>query len=149
MLDRAFAPSTYESRLVQNVRRGDAGTYHDWVVAGAEGAVVGYILFTLALHGSKVIGFHLAPLAVHPEFQNQGLGTLLVETSLASSALGKSAVFVLGDPGYYERFGFTEVTSVLCPYDEGNTHFRARRWVEVREPFTIGYVDAFREAEAE
>ncbi|WP_299621598.1 GNAT family N-acetyltransferase [Pelagibius sp.] len=49
----------------------------------------------------------LAPLAVVPEAQRQGVGGALVEGGLARLAQsGSGLVFVLGDPGYYGRFGF-------------------------------------------
>jgi putative acetyltransferase len=51
--------------------------------------------------------FGLAPVAVLPEQQRQGIGTLLIRQSLATCAqLGCQAVVVLGDPNYYSRFGF-------------------------------------------
>ncbi|WP_342775025.1 N-acetyltransferase [Nonomuraea diastatica] len=50
----------------------------------------------------------LAPTAVLPEVQRQGLGTLVIEDALREArARGESAVVVLGHPEYYPRFGFT------------------------------------------
>lgn len=49
----------------------------------------------------------LAPLAVVPDAQRRGVGTALVEGGLERLAeSGTGLVFVLGDPGYYGRFGF-------------------------------------------
>jgi putative acetyltransferase len=49
----------------------------------------------------------LAPLAVLPDYQGQGIGSLLVQHSLKECArLGFKAVVVLGSPKYYPRFGF-------------------------------------------
>ena len=49
----------------------------------------------------------LAPLAVRPGLQRQGIGAALVREGLERCAdLGWRAVFVLGDPAYYSRFGF-------------------------------------------
>ena len=57
--------------------------------------------------GSKVI-LTLAPLAVHPNHQNQGVGSHLVHYGLdACRTLGYNAVVVLGHPDYYPRFGFS------------------------------------------
>jgi putative acetyltransferase len=59
----------------------------------------------------------LAPLAVAPERQRQGLGTRLVREGLAQlHGLGVQQVFVLGDPGYYRRFGYAPERWVLPPY---------------------------------
>jgi putative acetyltransferase len=49
----------------------------------------------------------LAPLAVHPDHQNQGIGSRLVRAGLdACRDLKRDVVFVLGHPEYYPRFGF-------------------------------------------
>jgi putative acetyltransferase len=49
----------------------------------------------------------LAPVSVHPDFQSRGLGTAVVKHVLGTS---DRAVVVLGDPGYYRRFGFVAAT---------------------------------------
>lgn len=50
----------------------------------------------------------LAPLAVAPEMQSQGAGSALVRAGLWECAtIGWQAVFLLGDPAYYSRFGFS------------------------------------------
>ena len=83
---------------------------------GAEGAgndggtVVGYLLFTPATvvsRGRRVAGMGLAPLAVIPNRQRQGIGSALVRRGL--DILRESTcpfVVVLGHPAYYPRFGF-------------------------------------------
>jgi len=71
---------------------------------------VGHVLFTRAtLRGAtrECSAVILAPLAVIPDFQRQGVGRALIEQGserLAGS--GVELVFVLGDPGYYSRCGF-------------------------------------------
>jgi putative acetyltransferase len=71
--------------------------------------IVGHILFT----NSTIIGHEtlasaiLAPLAVDPGFQNQGIGGRLIDEGLTRlAARGVKLVFVLGHPGYYPRYGF-------------------------------------------
>ena len=50
----------------------------------------------------------LAPLCVHPEFQNRGIGSALMERGLAEcERAGARVVVLLGHPGYYPRFGFS------------------------------------------
>ena len=141
LLDAAFSPSMFESALVKRVRA-SGEDYYDWVIE-VEGEVVGYVLYTLATRDETPVGWHLAPVAVHPDHHKQGLGSLLIKQTLEESPLVDEPVFVLGDPGYYERFGFEEVSSALCPYDPGNQHFRALRWSDNGEAFTVGYSNAF------
>lgn len=141
LLDAAFEPSDYESRLIREVaaRR---ERHHAWGIE-KEGALVAFILYTMATRGAEEIGFHLAPVAVHPDYQGGGLGSELIRCSLEMGPLASSAVFVLGDPVFYERLGFSRVTMALCPYDEENRHFRALRWDDSGEPFVIGYAASF------
>jgi len=80
--------------------------------------VIGHILFTLCgLSHSNNQAALLAPLAVVPERQMQGIGTALIREGLQQ--LGSKAVdqvFVLGDPAYYGRCGFQPETGVAPPY---------------------------------
>lgn len=88
-----------------------------WVVK-AGGRLAGHVGFTLCgLDGAACEAALLAPLAVAPDFQKQGLGRRLVEMGLAAMKdKGAGLVLVLGDPGYYGRFGFQEETQVMAPY---------------------------------
>ncbi|MCW4019510.1 MAG: N-acetyltransferase [Candidatus Bathyarchaeota archaeon] len=70
----------------------------------------GHILFTTAHlpNAPAVVVSILAPLAVLPQFQKQGVGGSLIKTGLAlQSKNGVDVVFVLGHPTYYPRHGFT------------------------------------------
>jgi putative acetyltransferase len=61
----------------------------------------------------------LAPLSVIPEHQKQGVGTALMNAAVAQAREGGwSAIFVLGDPVYYGRFGFRTdlATGFSSPY---------------------------------
>ncbi len=77
-------------------------------VAVDQDIVVGHIVFTpVTLDGSRVTGMGLAPMAVLPSYQNQGIGFLLVRQGLQHlQQSGCPFVIVLGHPEYYPRFGF-------------------------------------------
>lgn len=65
-------------------------------------------------------GYILAPLAVQPDYQRQGVGSLLINEGLrALNKAGVQFVFVYGDPDYYGRFGFrVEIAEVFrAPYE--------------------------------
>ena len=83
------------------------------LVAEDDGAVVGHILFSpVTLGGHPALRLAgLAPMAVVPSRQRQGIGSLLVQDGLAQCRrLGFDAVVVLGHAGFYPRFGFTPST---------------------------------------
>ncbi|MFA9462443.1 GNAT family N-acetyltransferase [Thiohalorhabdus methylotrophus] len=81
------------------------------LVATANGRAVGYLLFTstrIKDAQQAAPSAILAPLAVHPDYQGQGLGGRLIEEGLGQlRASGVDLVFVLGHPGYYSKFGFS------------------------------------------
>src|SRR5215813_3186678 len=80
------------------------------LVATVEDRIVGHIFFSPVSIGSEmgtVTAMGLAPMSVLPEFQNQGIGSRLVNEGLKRCRdLGHSIVVVLGHPNYYPRFGF-------------------------------------------
>jgi putative acetyltransferase len=80
-------------------------------VAEVDRQVVGHVLFSRVLieaSSGSLAAVALAPLAVAPAFQRQGIGDRLVRFGLESlTTRGERAVLVLGEPGYYLRFGFS------------------------------------------
>jgi putative acetyltransferase len=98
-----------EADLVDALRRAAAPQIS--LVAVIEGRVVGHIFFspvTVEADGESFTAMGLAPMAVLPEFQKQGIGSKLVREGLAEcSRIGQEVVFVLGHADYYPRLGFT------------------------------------------
>jgi putative acetyltransferase len=75
------------------------------LVAEEGGAILGHVLFSRMVAPFRALG--LGPVAVLPERQCQGLGSALIRAGLQrAQGAGWDGVFVLGDPGYYRRFGF-------------------------------------------
>ena len=79
------------------------------IVAEDEG-IVGHVLFSrmeVRADGRELGALGLAPVAVLPNRQSQGIGGALIEAGLRrASELGADIVFLVGEPGYYRRFGF-------------------------------------------
>ena len=75
-----------------------------------DGVVVGHILFApVVVEGAAgdVIGMGLAPMAVRPDRQREGIGSQLVKRGLEMlRERGCPFVVVVGHPDYYPRFGF-------------------------------------------
>lgn len=104
----AFGRSN-EADLVDRLR-GIASTFS--FVAVESEQIVGHIFFSpVEIEGECVddlLMLGLAPVAVLPNYQRQGIGSLLIRYGLAEcDRLGVKALVVLGDPEYYSRFGFT------------------------------------------
>jgi putative acetyltransferase len=89
-------------------------------VALDEARIVGQLLFTPAVTIEQGIkGMGLAPLAVHSDYQNQGIGTALMRYGIAKiREAGYPFIIVLGHPDYYPRFGFVPASryGLVCEY---------------------------------
>jgi putative acetyltransferase len=85
------------------------------LVAEVDHHVVGHILFgRMAIETSTgtVSAVSLAPMAVLPQFQRQGIGGHLVRRGLdLLREMGEQIVIVVGHPSYYPRFGFSSETA--------------------------------------
>ena len=77
------------------------------LVAEVDGRIVGHILFSPVRIDDEEAAVGLAPMAVLPVHQRQGVGSMLVRDGLERlRAAGHGAVVVVGHPEYYPRFGF-------------------------------------------
>jgi putative acetyltransferase len=97
-----------EADLVDNLRSAGAGLIS--LVAEIDRRVVGHLLFSrmwIDHAGDSIPAVALAPIAVVPAHQRKGIGGRLIRHGLELlRASGERIVIVLGDPGYYARFGF-------------------------------------------
>ena len=98
-----------EANLVDQLR-GVASTFSFIAVESEQ--IVGHIFYSpVVIEGecaNDLLVLGLAPVAVLPNYQRQGTGSLLIQHSLEEcDRFGFKAIVVLGSPGYYGRFGFT------------------------------------------
>lgn len=118
-----------EADLVDALRAAGAATLS--LVAVQDGQLVGHVLFSPVSSEFDLFGKHLlglAPLAVSPERQKQGIGGQLIRRGLEIALVsGWDAIFVLGSPAYYARFGFSGVTewNLTCSYSAQAQEFMA------------------------
>jgi putative acetyltransferase len=120
VIRRAFAGEA-EAQLVRDLRAEGAMVCE--FVAEREGSgIIGHVAFSrLAMRSTDraIDGVALAPLAVLPGSQRQGVGIALVEHAHAQLRAAKvEVVVVLGDPGYYGRLGFSSLLArfLRAPY---------------------------------
>jgi putative acetyltransferase len=140
LLRQAFPGSNYEVKLVENFHK-HGKAVHEWVAIHTN-RIIAYIAFSKAFNGSDVCGLHLAPLAVKPEFQRQGVGSELLRFALRQEVIKASTIFVLGDSGFYQKFGFESCEMPVCPFDKNNAHFSSIR-NSTSNQFTVGYESEF------
>ena len=90
------------------------------LVAISNGRIVGHILYSPIVVGGEFNGAALGPMAVHPDYQRQGIGSQLVAAGTRRLAeAGCPFVIVLGHPEFYPRFGFTPASAfgITCEWD--------------------------------
>ena len=91
------------------------------LVAEVDNQVIGYVSYSpiLLKSDSSIVGYILAPLAVSPEHQKQGVGSNLINFGIdLLTKDGVGVLLVYGDPAFYGRFGFKEEIgrSFVPPY---------------------------------
>jgi putative acetyltransferase len=128
---RAFDGRDAESGLVTAIRKSDGFIPELSLVAEENGQIIGHILFSrihIETESRQIPAIALAPMAVLPEYQNQGIGSALVRHGLEEcKRLGHQIVIVLGHPTYYPRFGFSAALAkaLHCPYGDCGTAWMA------------------------
>jgi putative acetyltransferase len=97
------------------------------LVATLAEEVVGHIFFSpVAIESRRVAtpAAALGPVAVEPAHQGKGVGSSLVRAGLAGcSEHGWRAVFLVGNPAYYSRFGFVLAAPLGLHYGSGDPLF--------------------------
>jgi predicted N-acetyltransferase YhbS len=121
-VERAAFGGGEEAALVEALLADPSATPIINLIAEEDGEIVGHVLFTHAVARTahaNVAATCLAPLAVAPSAQGQGIGQALsMEGIAAARMLGIGLVFVLGHIDYYPRIGFRPAAplGLLAPY---------------------------------
>ena len=127
LIRSAFAAEKFsdhqEHVLVERLRRTDAFIPSLALVAETGEKPIGYLLMSRVFIRSKTSrteSLALAPVAVLPEYQRQGVGTNLIqEAHKRAAASGYRSSLVLGHPDYYPRFGYQRADrfGIVFPFD--------------------------------
>lgn len=115
---RAFGQDA-EANLVEKLLSDKTETIS--MVAELDGRIIGHIL--LSAVGGPERSLALAPLGVDPDWRDFLIGTELTRSAISvAREQGWLSVFVLGDPVYYGRFGFTSALAdcVTSPWQGPN-----------------------------
>lgn len=135
-----------EANLVEHLRRDNDLVLS--LVAEQDGRLVGHVGFSrlwIVQDARRIAGISLAPLAVMPDHQRNGVGRMLVEaghTHLREA--GETIVFVLGDPDYYGRFGFSLSAAATFDCQYAGPHFQALRLASsAPDAGSVEYAPAF------
>lgn len=114
LLDVAYGPARLE-KPSERLRKGRAPADGLSLVAVDGNRVIGTLRLWPVVLGDGRGALLLGPLAVHPDWRSRGVGAALMQRALRNARLtGHGAILLVGDLGYYARFGFSaEKTGTL------------------------------------
>lgn len=106
-----YRPGAYEHYIVHNLRNHPSFIRDLAYVIENDGEIIGHINYSTGSiaydYGESENAVVLGPLAIDSKCQNRGLGSKLIEFTLAlAEDMDIPFVFVVGDENYYSRFGF-------------------------------------------
>ena len=106
LLDICFGPDRFK-KTAYRIRESLHPISDLSFVARAEEKLLASIQYWPVLIGGKTKALLLGPIVVSPDLQGQGIGVALIRESLKkASEFGHEIIILVGDPEYYERFGF-------------------------------------------
>lgn len=115
----AFREAEHTNHTEQDIVRAlrEAGALAVSLVAEVDGAVVGHVAVSPVSIADGANGwFGLGPISVLPARQGSGIGASLMRAALEQlRAQGTAGCVVLGDPAYYNRFGFRAEPALVFP----------------------------------
>jgi predicted N-acetyltransferase YhbS len=132
----AFAHAEYsdkqEHKLISRIRRSNTFISELSLVAtDQDNHILGHILLSkiqISNDDQIIESLALAPVSVLPEYQNKGIGRLLITEGLKKAKeLGHHSVIVLGHPEYYPKFGFKKASlwGIQAPFEVPDEVFMA------------------------
>lgn len=148
LIARAFAPMPFadgdEQDLVDRLRaEGDLSL--SLVAVEQDGTIIGHIGFSpVTIDHAQCGWFQMAPVSVCPRRQRRGIGSALIEAGLSHlREQGAKGAAVVGNPAYYERFGFTVIDGLAPASEHDLPYFRAQSFDDSMPAGTLRYAPAF------
>lgn len=119
------------------------------LVAADNGQVIGHVLLSrmrVEGDGRQIRALGLAPISVLPDRQRHGVGSALVEEALRrAEQSGEEMIFLVGEPDYYRRFGFSAEAAAPFASPYAGPYFMARAFVPLPQSGKADYAAAFEE----
>lgn len=102
LVEAAFG--RHDEALLVSALRKEKSIVYEWVATLSE-EIIGHLVLSRLYKPDNCLA--LAPVSVSPDHQGEGVGSALIHAALEEAEeAGWTATFVLGDPDYYNRFGF-------------------------------------------
>ena len=148
LVDVAFKPMWFsdgtEAELVDKLRSaGDL--YLSLVAVTGINQIIGHVGFSpTTIDGLDYGWLQMAPVSVLPDYQLKGVGSALIQAGISALITrGVAGVAVVGNPVYYERFGFRNIPGLepLIPSDA--PYFRAQSLFGPEPQGRLRYAPAF------
>ena len=131
-----------EAEIVELMRADAALTLS--LVAEIGDEIVGHIAFSKVTIDETFIDWYgLAPVSIEPKYQNQGIGSLLIREGLTLlQEMGAKGCVLLGEPDYYQRFGFKACQQLVLP-DVPAMYFQVLSFSDSIPDGTVKYHQVF------
>lgn len=131
-----------EPFVIEALRAANALTLS--LVAEVDGSVAGHVAFSpVTISDGSRNWYGLGPVSVLPKLQRKGIGKALIREGLSRlKVLGAKGCFLVGDYGYYQRFGFKNVPELTYP-DIPQEYFLALPFGEEQPPGIVFFHEGF------
>lgn len=131
-----------EPLIIERLR--DAHALALSLVAEEDGVVIGHVAFSPVTITPVAAGWYgLGPVSVRPDRQGRGAGSALIREGLDRlREMGAAGCVVVGDPGFYRRFGFASDPALVFP-GCAPQYFMFLGLSETRVSGTVSYHPAF------
>jgi putative acetyltransferase len=135
--------TSHTEQFIVNALR-EAGQLSLSLVAEDDGAIVGHVAVSPVSISDSTDGWYgLGPISVAPERQRQGIGGQLMKQVLAAlRGLGAAGCALVGESGYYGRFGFKAQSALVLP-DVPLEYFQAISFHGPVPTGTVSFHEAF------
>lgn len=122
----------------------NAGVLSLSLLAEDNGAIVGHVAMSpVAISDGTPDWYGLGPISVSPECQRQGIGSkLMVDVLQRLKEMGACGCVLVGDPAFYERFGFKPEKNLVFP-EVPSEYFQAITFVQSSPRGIVKFHEAF------